>query len=207
MKNWICPPWSDRYHWSGSAALCHMKMAVKWHFPVRTSSSCKWGHYTYWREVSNVSWWWVKCWETVISQGMYSLLVTLSQLSVTTTSSELALGITFPLLRSLCWSELRPLNIHVHSMCRPPSVSLDMWSKRQSDDVHMLKYWSLVINHELSMCRFVCSLREGVCAGLRRAMCLFLFVIYHYNYARWLSIHVRDMAEYMWSIQCSMRST
>lgn len=42
-----------------------------------------------------------------------------------------------------------------------PPESFDMWTKRQSDDVAMFKYWSLVMELELLMCRFVRSLREG----------------------------------------------
>ena len=76
--------------------------------------------------------------------------------------------------------------------------SFEMWSKRQSADIHMFKYWSLVIELELLMCRFVRSLPEGdfllyvqVCDEL----CAWFFALDHTNYARWLSIHVRDMVE------------
>ncbi len=62
----------------------------------------------------------------------------------------------------------------------------------------MFKYWSLVIELELLMCRFVRALREGdfllyvqVCDEL----CAWFFVLDHTNYARWLPIHVRDMVE------------
>ena len=79
-----------------------------------------------------------------------------------------------------------------------PPESLEMWSKRQSADVYMFKYWSLVIELELMMCRFVRSLPEGdfllyiqVCDEL----CAWFFVFDHTNYARWLPVHVRDMVE------------
>ena len=76
--------------------------------------------------------------------------------------------------------------------------SFEMWSKRQSADIHMFKYWSLVIELELLTCRFVRSLREGdfllyvqVCDEL----CAWFFALDHTNYARWLPIHIRDMVE------------
>lgn len=77
-----------------------------------------------------------------------------------------------------------------------PCESYEMWCARKSANVHMFKYWSLVIELELLMCRFVRSLREGdfplyvqVCDEL----CPWFFVLDHTNYARWLPIHVRDM--------------
>ena len=79
-----------------------------------------------------------------------------------------------------------------------PPESFEMWSKRQSSDVHMFKYWSLVIELEQLMCRFVSYLIEGdfllyvqVCDEL----CAWFFVLDHTNDARWLPIHVRDMVE------------
>ena len=37
------------------------------------------------------------------------------------------------------------------SNAKGPPESLEMWSKRQSSDVHMFKYWSLVIELEQLM--------------------------------------------------------
>jgi len=69
-----------------------------------------------------------------------------------------------------------------------------MCSKCQSADIHMFKYWSLVIELELLMCCFVWSLHEGdfllyvqVCDQL----CAWFFALDHTNYARLLLIHVR----------------
>ena len=84
------------------------------------------------------------------------------------------------------------------SNVKGPPESFEMWNKRQSSDVHMFKYWSLVIELEQLMCRFVRSLRDGdfllyvqVCDEL----CAWFFVLDHTNYARWLPIHVRDMVD------------
>ena len=74
--------------------------------------------------------------------------------------------------------------------------TFDVWNKKQSDEINMFKYWSLVIDVELLMCRFVRSLRYfhlyvQVCDEL----CPWFFALDHSNYARWLPIHVRDMVE------------
>ena len=64
------------------------------------------------------------------------------------------------------------------STVQGPPESFEMWSKRQSADIHMFKYWSLVIELEMLMCRFVRSLREGdfllyvqVCDELCMVLC------------------------------------
>jgi len=51
------------------------------------------------------------------------------------------------------------------STVQGPPESLETWSKLQSADIDMFKYWSLVIEVELLMCHFVRSLpsvRPGV---------------------------------------------
>ena len=84
------------------------------------------------------------------------------------------------------------------SNVKGPTESFEMWSKRQSSDVHVFKYWSLVTELEQLMCRFVHSLREGdflLYAHVCDELCARFFVLDHTNYALWLPIHVRDMVE------------
>ena len=73
------------------------------------------------------------------------------------------------------------------SNVKGPTESFEMWNKRESSEVHMFKYWSLVIELEQLMCRFVRSLREDdfllyvqVCDEL----CAWFFVLDLTNYAR-----------------------
>lgn len=76
-----------------------------------------------------------------------------------------------------------------------PCESYEMWCARKSSTVHMMKYWSLVIGLELLMCRLVRSLREGdslLYIQVYDEVCPWIFVLGHANFARWLSIHVRD---------------
>ena len=71
-----------------------------------------------------------------------------------------------------------------------------MWEQLSSTENPQFKYWPTITELELLMCRFIRSLREGhfplyvqVCDEL----CTWFRVIDHTNYARWLSVHVRDM--------------
>ena len=60
----------------------------------------------------------------------------------------------------------------------------------------MAHYWSLVINLQIEILIFVCSVREGnfnlYVQSLRNPLKWF-FALDHTNYARWLTIHVFDL--------------
>ncbi len=135
-------------------------------------------------------------WETVLSQadvlssGRAESALSDHHIKRTRYAHQVSLA-SLSLLKRTAYSEYA-------SNVQGPPESFELWSKRQSDDVHMFKYWSLVIELEQLMCRFVRSLREGdfllyvqVCDEL----CAWFFVLDHSNYARWLPIHVRDMVE------------
>ena len=74
-----------------------------------------------------------------------------------------------------------------------------MWEKLSRTENPQFKYWPTMITElELLMCRFIRSLREGdftlyvqVCDEL----CAWFRVMDHTNYARWLSVHMRDMVQ------------
>lgn len=53
----------------------------------------------------------------------------------------------------------------------------------------MFNYWSSVVELELLMCLY--NLYIQICDEL----CPWFFVFDHTNYARWLLIHIRDMAQ------------
>ena len=81
------------------------------------------------------------------------------------------------------------------SNVKGPPESFEMWRKRQSSDVYMFKYWSLVTELEQLMCRFVSYLIEGdflLYIQVYDELYAWFFVLDHTNYARWLPIHVRD---------------
>ena len=75
--------------------------------------------------------------------------------------------------------------------------SQQVWEQLSRTEILQFKYWPTITELELLMCRFIRSLREGhfrllyvqVCDEL----CAWFRVMDHTNYARWLSVHVRDM--------------
>ena len=73
-----------------------------------------------------------------------------------------------------------------------------MWDERCQEQIPTFKYWSIVMELELLICRFVRSLREGdfslyvqICDDL----CPWFQAMDHTNYARWLPVHVRDVVQ------------
>ena len=74
--------------------------------------------------------------------------------------------------------------------------SQQVWEQLSRTEHPQFKYWPTITELELLMCRFIQSLREGhfrlyvqVCDEL----CAWFPVMDHTHYARWLSVHVRDM--------------
>ena len=74
--------------------------------------------------------------------------------------------------------------------------SQQVWEQLSRTENPQFKYWSTITELELLMCRFIRSLCEGhfplyvqVCDEL----CAWFRVMDHTNYARWLSVLVRDM--------------
>ena len=74
--------------------------------------------------------------------------------------------------------------------------SQQVWEQLYRTENPQFKYWPTITELELLMCRFIRSLRVGhfplyvqVCDEL----CAWFRVMDHTTYARWLSVHVRDM--------------
>ena len=58
------------------------------------------------------------------------------------------------------------------------------------------KYWSVVLEMELIIFQIIESIRTGNCLSYRVSLSMFIpweFSFDHINYARWLSVHIRDM--------------
>ena len=78
-----------------------------------------------------------------------------------------------------------------------PPESYSMWNER-SQTVPQFKFWSMIIELELLMTRFVRSLREGdfpLYVQSCDELCSWFHALDHTNYARWLPVHVRDMVQ------------
>ena len=71
-----------------------------------------------------------------------------------------------------------------------------MWLEEKSLSSSIAHYWSLLINLQIEILVFVCSIREGNLhlhvQSLRNLLKCF-FELDHINYARWLTIHVFDL--------------
>ena len=74
-----------------------------------------------------------------------------------------------------------------------PPESYSMWNER-SQTVPQFKFWSMIIELELVMTRFVRSLREGdfpLYVQSSDELCSWFQALEHTNYARWLPVHVQ----------------
>ena len=76
-----------------------------------------------------------------------------------------------------------------------PRESYSMWNQR-SQTVPQIKFWSMIIELELLVTRFVRSLREGdfqLYVQSCDELSSWFHALDHTNYAHWLPVHVRDM--------------
>lgn len=79
----------------------------------------------------------------------------------------------------------------------PVQLSFEEWRCARSNLFPQFKYWNIALNIELIILQFVRSIRKGdftlYVDSLRRLVPWF-FALDHINYARWLSVHIRDLA-------------
>jgi hypothetical protein len=95
------------------------------------------------------------------------------------------------LLRQTSYSE------YCSSVQGPPE-SLVMWSVKSKTHNPQFKFWSMIIDLELLVCRFIRSLHKGdflLYVQVCNELCSWFHVLDHTNYARWLPVHVRDMVQ------------
>ena len=74
--------------------------------------------------------------------------------------------------------------------------SHQVWEQLSRTENPQFKYWPTITELDLLMCRFILSLIEGDFPLYVQAcdeLCAWFRVMDHTNYARWLSVHVRDM--------------
>ena len=82
----------------------------------------------------------------------------------------------------------------------PAEQSTDMqeWQDRKSKEQPQFKYWTLVLHFQITILQMIYSLRAGkfvkYVESLSKLM-PWLFALDHTNYARWLSVHIRDMVQ------------
>lgn len=77
-------------------------------------------------------------------------------------------------------------------------MPFDEWCEQQVVKHRQFAYWSSVMKLQTTILVFVRSLRECNISGYIQSpveLMLWFFVLDHFNYARWLSVHIRDMQE------------
>ena len=77
-----------------------------------------------------------------------------------------------------------------------PPVSFDSWSIERKQNGPQFQFWTIVMELELCILRYVRSLREANFAMYVDALTELVpwfFALEHTNYARWIPVHLRDM--------------
>ena len=80
---------------------------------------------------------------------------------------------------------------------RPDTLVYEDWIDKMKTDCPQFHYWYLTLQLELLALVFVKSLREGHFHLYLQSLCKlvpWLFALDQTNYARWLPVHIRDMA-------------
>ena len=70
------------------------------------------------------------------------------------------------------------------------------WCGKMRAEQPQFKYWAVVLEMELNIFQIIESIRTGHFLSYRESLSMFIpwvFSFDHINYARWLSVHIRDM--------------
>ena len=79
------------------------------------------------------------------------------------------------------------------------SVLLFSWAEERSSSSSMFKYWMLIMKFQISYLVFIRSMKEHIFKPLVKMMIFLVkwfFDFNHYNYARWLSMHIQDLLNF-----------
>ena len=75
-------------------------------------------------------------------------------------------------------------------------LPLFSWVEERSASSRMFKYWILIMKFQINYQVFVRTMREGnfkLFVKILISLVKYFFIFYHYNYARWLSMHIQDL--------------
>ena len=78
------------------------------------------------------------------------------------------------------------------------SMDFTAWCERQAWVHPQFQYWKTALHLELLVLQFIWSLRESnidVYVKSLHQLAPWFFALDHYNYARWLPVHIRDMVQ------------
>ena len=76
---------------------------------------------------------------------------------------------------------------------------LFFWAEERSSSSSMFKYWMLIMKFQISYLVFIRSMKEHIFKPLVKMMIFLVkwfFDFNHYNYARWLSMHIQDLLNF-----------
>ena len=74
-------------------------------------------------------------------------------------------------------------------------LSLFSYEEECSSSTRMFKYWMLIMKFEINALIFIRSVAEGsftLFVKILVSLVKWFFIFHHYNYARWLSVHIQD---------------
>ena len=77
-------------------------------------------------------------------------------------------------------------------------LSFDIWKQNMASEFPQFFYWNMVLDLECLLFAFIRSQREGnykLYVESLQAIIPYMFVMDHFHYARWLSVHVSDLQE------------
>ena len=75
-------------------------------------------------------------------------------------------------------------------------LPLFSWVEECSSSSRMFKYWKLIMKFQINYLVFIRSMKEGdfkLFVKIMISLVICFFIFHHYNYARWLSVHIRDL--------------
>ena len=75
-------------------------------------------------------------------------------------------------------------------------LPLFSWAQERSSSSRMFKYWMLIMKFQINYLVFIRSMREDNFKLFVKILMLLIkwfFIFDHYNYIRWLSVHIRDL--------------
>ena len=71
-------------------------------------------------------------------------------------------------------------------------LPLFSWAEERSSSSRMFKYWMLNMKFQTNYLVFIRYMREGS-VKIVISLVIWFFIFDHYNYARWLSVHIQDL--------------
>ena len=80
--------------------------------------------------------------------------------------------------------------------CNESSQDLLDWMENQASESPMFNYWKIIFDFQVLILMFIRSERERnfpLYIQILKSVMKYIFALNHYNYARWLSIHVDDL--------------